>query len=252
MAQSSKRKHGKVEARKTKPLVRFKLGILLLLIAISFGGCFTLHILSATAQPDYWEKEIIGSTEATEPTDAEDTADATTSAAINPVPASERADDSYLSACVFIGDVSAFTTYHGTASGMVYADAVFAVTEDELAALAAKAGSQNAAAVYLWPPLPEDETLGLASMETLLEALQKHSTAPLYLLTTLPDSSRERNLRADAWNASLLQLADRMDVHYVDISTPLKRNDGLPEAAYDRTDAAWKRIGETILTHIAE
>ncbi len=251
MAQT-KRKHGKVEARKTKPLVRFKLGILLLLILISFGGCFALHILTATAQPDYWEKEIIGSTEASDPVEEEETADTTTSAAINPVPASERADDNYLSACAFVGDVSAFTTYYETASGLVFADAVFDRTEEELSDLASAVGSQTAAAVYLWMSLPEDPVTGLETAELLLNELQKHTTAPLYILTTLPNSERERNTRADAWNTELLRLADKLDVHYVDVSTPLKRNDGLPEAIYDRTDAAWAVVGEQILTHIAQ
>ncbi len=250
--QRKRKKHGKVEARKAKPVIRFKLGVLLLLILAAFGGCFALHMVSATAQPDYWEKEIIGSTEATEPSDEAETTEAPTapSAAVNPVPASERADDIRLSVCAYAGDFTEFTTYYKTASGMVFTDAVFGMSESEMRNMAEEIAESSPLAVYLWYGCPEDREQGTADMAAFLEALCQQTEAPLYLMTALPAAEKAENTQIDAWNAALLALADQLDIHYVDVSTKLKANDGTLAEKYTQEEALYHEVGEQLLTHV--
>lgn len=256
MAQKKRRKHGKVEARKAKPMIRFKLGVLLLLIAASFAGCFALYLVSATSQPDYWEKEIVGSTEAVESdaeaVDTESTAQSVPSAAVNPVPSSERAEEARLSVCAYAGEFSEFTAHYQTASGMVFTDAVFDMPESEMRTIADKVAAASPLAMYIWYSCPEDAEKGLEAVEKLLTAVQKKSDVPLYLMTALPAADKEENRRIDDWNTQLLALADRLGVHYVDVSTMLKANDGTRKAEYAQEDALYEAIGEQLLTHVAD
>ncbi len=248
-----KRKHGKVEARKAKPRIRFKLGVLLLLILIAFGGCFTLYMISATSQPDFWENEIIGSTEATEeavPLETEP--QGVPSAAVNPVPESERADDARIGMCAWVGDVTALTSCYKTASEMIFPDAVSGAVASE-----AKQQEQADAiartqplAVYLWFCAPEDPE----GVRSLAQCLQKAlPETPVYVLSALPVAGDTAANRAvNDWNKALFALSDELGLHYVDVSTVLKGNDGglLPE--YEDTDTLYAMVGELILTHVAD
>lgn len=252
MAQK-KRKHGKVEARKAKPMIRFKLGVLLLLILIAFGGCFALYMISATSQPDFWETEIVGSTEATEEaapieTEPEDVP----SAVVNPVPESARADEAQITLSAWVGDVSALTAYYKTASEMVFPDAVSGVTatETKLQGLANEVADTQPLAVYLWFCAPEDPE----GVRTFAQCLQKALPGtPVYLLSALPVAEdAAANSAVNDWNKALFALSDELGLHYVDVSTKLKGNDGMLLAEYADTDALYGMVGELILTHVAE
>ncbi len=252
MAQK-KRKHGKVEARKAKPRIRFKLGVLLLLILIAFGGCFTLYMISATSQPDFWETEIVGSTEATEEaapleTEPQDVP----SAAVNPVPESERADEARIGMCAWVGDVTALTSYYKTASEMIFPDAVSgaAASEAKLQALADAVADTQPLAVYLWFCAPEDPE----GVRTFAQCLQKAlPETPVYVLSALPVAEdAAANQAVNDWNKALFAISDELGLHYVDVSTKLKGNDGALLPEYEDTDALHAMVGELILTHVAD
>ncbi len=254
MAQK-KRKHGKVEARKFKPLIRFKLGILLLLIAIAFGGCFTLYLISATSQPDYWEKEIMtNSQQEAEESDEDvipvETKSGEPSAAVNPVPESDRADDIHMQLCAWIGDVTALTTYYQTASEMVFPDAVSGMSESEMRNIAKKAADKKPMAIYLWLNSPAE----IADTADFTEMLQeKNQSTPIYILSALPaKEGAEEKLAVNEWNRQLFSLADSKGLHYVDVSTALKGNDGFLAAQFQENDALCQAVGECILTHVAK
>lgn len=251
MAQK-KRRHGKVEARKAKPRIRFKLGVLLLLILIAFGGCFTMYMISATSQPDFWENEIIGSTETTEeavPIETEP--EGVPSAAVNPVPESGRADDARIGMCAWVGDVSALTSYYKTASEMIFPDAVSgAAVVAKQQELADAVADTQPLAVYLWFCAPEDPEAVRSFVKYLQKALPE---TPVYMLSALPVlEDAAANRAVNDWNKSLFAIADELGLHYVDVSTRLKGNDGMLLPEYEDTDALCTMVGELILTHIAD
>ncbi|MBE6851159.1 MAG: hypothetical protein E7504_05420 [Ruminococcus sp.] len=254
MAQK-KRKHGKVEARKSKPLIQFKLGVLLLLIVIAFGGCFALYLISATSQPDYWEKEIMASSQQeTEESDENavpiETKSGEPSAAVNPVPQSERADDVHMQICAWIGDVTELTTYYQTASEMVFPDAVSGMSESEMRSSAKKITERDPLAIYLWMNTPA-EIADIADFTNILS--EKTGETPVYILSALPAADGTDNKQAiNDWNKQLFSLADSKGLHYVDVSTALKGNNGFLAAEYAKEDALNRAVGEIILTHVAK
>ncbi len=257
MAQNKKKKHGKVEARKIRPMIQFRLGVLILLIFLAFGGCFVLYMISALSQEDYWEKEIVGtsqSQQATEPADAPAATQSPTSAAVNPVPESPAAEDGYVLTCAFLGDVTEFTTYCETASGMVFTDAVSVLTEETMQRTVAALSAKQPAAVYLWYHCPDDQDAGIAALKAYAAELRaKLPDTPLYLLTALPlEADAGANRNADAWNSRLFSLAEAQGLHYVDVSTALKGNDGGLASAYTDPAAKFGAVREEILTHIAQ
>lgn len=249
MAQK-KRKHGKVEARKSRPLIRFSFGVLLLLILIAFGGCFALYMITATAQPDYWDREIIGSTEAVEdavPTEAQS---AVPSAEVNPVPKSERVDDCRMEICAWIGDVQTLTTYYQTASEMVFPDAVSTLSESQMRSIAKKLAKSKPMAIYLWMNTPAE----ISDVQILTESLKERCPEiPIYILSALPvTEDADASHAVNAWNEQLFSLADNMGLFYVDISTPFKGNDGFLSDEYADESVLYAAIGEEILTHVAD
>lgn len=249
MAQK-KRKHGKVEARKSKPLIRFKLGVLLILIFIAFAGCFALYLASAASQEDYWEREIVGSTEITDETIPVATGEGTPSAAVNPVPKSAAADAVRMSVCAWIGEVSELTTYYQTASEMVFPDAVSHFSESKMQSIAEKLADIDPLAVYIWPNTPTDIEKMQSFTQVLREALPEH---PIYLLSALPPAEdAEQSRRVNNWNQELFALADAQGLYYVDISTSLKGNDGLLAPEFAEEEVLYPAVGEMILTHVAE
>lgn len=253
MAQK-KRKHGKVEARKSKPIIRFKLGVLLLLVLIAFGGCFALYLISATSQPDYWEKEIMAGVQDEKDAESDENAipvatDASPSAAVNPVPQSERAEDVRMQLCAWVGDVTALTTYYQTASEMVFPDAVSGMSESEMRSLAKKIAGKSPMAVYLMPTISEDMEKYTAFTNILCERL---NGTPVYILSLLPPTDSAQRQAVNSCNKALFSLADSKGLHYVDVSTALKGNDGCLAAEYEKADARLSAVGEAILTHVAD
>jgi len=247
MAQK-KRKHGKVEARKSKPLIRFKPGVLLVLIFIAFAGCFALYMISATSQEDYWEREIVGSSETTDPTIPVNSSNGTPSAAVNPVPESVAVDTGHFSLCAWIGEVDALTTYYETASEMVFPDAVSSLSESEMRSIARKTAAGNPISVYFWWNTPTDAEKVLQFAEIMQEQLP--NTAICFLSALPPAEDGEESRRVNEWNKTLFQYADNRGFYYVDISTPLKGNDGFLAPEYAQEADLYAAIGDEIMTHV--
>ncbi len=251
MAQTRKPKQRKVEAKKIKPVIRFELGVLVLLIFVAFAGCFALYMVSALSQEDYWETEIVGSSQQeTNSTEEEPSAEPATTAAVNPVPESAAADASYLTSCAFLLDVTEFTTYCETASGMVFTDAVSALTESSMQSTAAALAGKDPQAIYLWYSCPAEQETALILLEQYAGILQEALPGtPVYLLPALPEVSDNKSI--DDWNTSLFALAERAGLHYADICTDLKGNDGALAAAYTDPETKFSAVCELLLTHIA-
>lgn len=250
MAQK-KRKHGRVEARKTKPLLRFKPGVLLIIMVLTFALCFTVFMISAVSRDDYWETEIVASMER----EQEEHADAnrhTGTKVTNPVPSSERVDDSWTEQCAFIGDVAVFTTYYQTTSGKVFTDALLDMSESRMRSIGRSLRSTELPAVYIWYQCPDDLEKSAAAIDDLTNNLaEQMPDVPIYILTAVPASDPEENQRADTWNAALFAMADEKGLYYVDINTTLKANSGTLSPAYEDEGTLYKTIGDLVLTHVA-
>lgn len=251
MAQK-KRKHGRVEAKKNKPLIRFKPGVLLIVMVLTFALCFAVFMISATAQDDYWEKEIVASMER----EQEGNAGTNRRSGIkvtNPVPSSERVDDSWTQQCAFIGDIEVFATYYQTTSGKVFTDALLDMSESRMRSIGRSLRNTDSPAVYIWYHCPADLEKSAAAMEELIDNLTEQiPDIPIYILTVVPSSDPAENQRADTWNAALFAMADEKGVYYVDINTTLKTNSGTLSPTYEDEETLYKTIGDLILTHVAE
>ena len=119
MAQK-KKKHGKVEYRKSRPLLRFRLAVPIVIIIATFVFFFVMYMVSAVTRKDYWEQEILSTMRRSD----EDKNARKAVKVTNPVPSSARADASRMGECAFVGDVSVLGNYYELTSGLVFTDAV--------------------------------------------------------------------------------------------------------------------------------
>lgn len=246
-----KQKHGKVEARKARPLLRFKAGVLLIIIILTFAFCFGMYMVSAVTQKDYWEKEIIA--EMNQSNAENSSKNRPGIKVVNPVPSSERADESRIEACAFVGDVTTFTSYYKTSSGKVFTDTVTSMSESRMRSIGRSLRGTSPKAIYIWYQCPNDLEKGAAAYGELVDNLiDQMPTVPVYVLTATPSNDAEENQRIDTWNAALFAMADEKGLHYVDISTTLKANDGMLASAYADEETFYKTIGDLILTHVAD
>lgn len=248
-----RRKLGKVEARQARARVKFKPGVLLVLIFVTFAACFALYLASATSQPDYWEREIAATMEDGNAAHSGDHAKRRKNVT-NPVPSSERAEDSRMEEVAFIGDVAAFVNYYKTNSGMVFTDAVTGMAESRMRSIARSLRGTSPKAVYLWYQCPEDLEAASDSLEELVDNIvQQMPEVPIYVLSATPVTDATLTQKNDTWNAALFAMADELGLHYIDVSTTLKSNDGTLSSAYAEDEKTfYTTIGDQVLTHIAD
>jgi len=244
-----KKKHGKVEKKKSGAILQFKLGVMLILIFLSFAATFGLYMVSATSDPDYWEREILASSKnQTANTGGKSSKNKNT--VTNPVPVSERAEDSRMETCAFIGEVSPLTAYYNTKTSLVFTDNVANMSESRMKSISRSV--TEADAIYLWYNYPENPDETKTALENLISILQEQHNKPIYILTALPSGDLEESKLIDEWNSTLFAFADAHGLHYVDVSTSLKNNDGTLNLAYQAEETLYQTVGETILTHIAD
>ena len=247
MAQK-KRKSGKIEAQQLRPAVRFKPGVLLCIIAAAFLFCFVMYMISAVSEDDYWEKEIVPSlaVQTEENVEKKTKADVT-----NPVPASERADDSRIENCAFIGDVETFTNYYPVSSTMQFTDAITEMSDSRMRSIGRSL--KEAQAIYIWYQCPDDLPKSADAFLRLVNNLLEQSEGvPIYVLTAFPSTDAVNNQRTDTWNSAIFSLCDQKGLHYVDVSTTLKANDGTLSENYQDEEVLYQTVYELILTHIAD
>ncbi len=250
---NKRRKHGKVEARQVRARIRFKPGVLVLIALLTFIGCFAIYLISASAQEDYWEREIASTLE-DESTNKSGDKSKRRGNVTNPVPSSERAEDTRMEEVAFIGDVAAFVGYYKTNSAMVFTDAVTGMAESRMRSIARSLRGTAPKAVYLWYQCPADLEAASDSLESLVDNItEQMPDVPVYILSATPASDAAQNQKTDTWNAALFAMADKLGLHYIDVSTTLKANDGTLTAAYAEDEQTfYTTIGDQILTHVAD
>ncbi len=244
-----KKKHGKIEKKKSGPFLQFKLGVLLLLIVLSFGGTFGIYMLSAASNPEYWQNEILNSSR-NQAEESENKAVRNRKAVVNPVPLSDRAEEERMEKCAFIGDFSPLTAYYNTQTELVFTDHVTGMSESRMTSISRNV--TEAKAVYIWYGYPEDSQGTLDALKLLVTTIQNQHNKPVYLLNTIPDFNAEQSRKIDEWNTQLFAFCDACGVHYIDINTSLKSDGGTLAGEYENNETLYKTIGELILTHIAD
>ncbi|MCR5717407.1 MAG: hypothetical protein K6F80_00005 [Oscillospiraceae bacterium] len=252
MAKKKRKKHGKVEARQMRARVVFKPGILVLIVLVTFLACFVFYMISAANTPGYWEKEIVADMHLDD-NDSSSGKNNRRSNIINPVPSSSRAADSRMAEVAFIGDVGGLTANYETTSGMVFTDSLPDLAEPRMRSIARGLLSASPKAVYLWYQTPADLEAGSTTIKALVNSIREQKEdMPIYILTAIPADDAENTQQTDTWNASLFAMAEQIGLHYVDVSTTLKANDGTLAPAYRKDETTlYTAIGDQILTHVA-
>ena len=245
-----RRKHGRVEAAKQRPRIQFRIGALLGIIAGTFLLCFLIYMVRAVSSDTYWEEEGVASMENEQKGGAGKSGGS--AGVTNPVPSSERADDSRIQECAFIGDVSGFINRYETNTSYVFTDTVLSMSESRMRSIARSMKSDPPTAAYIWYQVPEDPEKAQQAVASLADALHDQIGVPVYLLTAIPAADADTNRRVDTWNAALFSLADEMGLHYVDINTTLKANDGTLSPTYQDEEVLYNTVYDQILTHVAD
>lgn len=236
-----KQKHGRVERHKPRQRIHFRLEGVFFLVILSFAVCFGLHMREAMTTENYWRDEIAAAPQEEET----ETVPGASAQVVNPVPASERAPESRLSQCAWVGDEPALSDYFKAASDMYVSDAVSGMSESAMRTAAQELGAPTA--VYLWMA-PADTLPDLAAFTRILRF--EIPDVPIYILSSLPVESRELTSAVDKWNADLFAAADACGIHFVDVSTALKANDGTLSPLYEDRAERYKAVQERILTHV--
>lgn len=253
MAQKKKKtKHGKVEVRQQRARIRFKPGVLILLVALSFAGCFTAYIIKANTTPGYWEDVIVADMHLDDG-DGLASKNSRRANVTNPVPSGDRADDAYMGQVAFIGEVAPLSTCYETNPGMVFTDALLDLAESRMRSIARSLYGSSPKAVYIWYQAPSDLEAGGDAVKALVDSIREQTPEmSIYVLTAIPVQETENFQKTETWNASLFAMADELGLHYVDVSTTLKANDGtLADAYRNHPENLYKTVGDQILTHVA-
>ncbi len=247
MTNKKKKKHGKIEKKKNAPFLQFKLGVLLLLIAVSFVGTFGIYMITATADPDYWQNEIVSKSESSGP-GAENKTFRTKKNVTNPVPLSDRVDHSRMRDCAFIGDFSQLTGYYDTKTEFVFTDSVTGMSESRMNSISRSITETKA--IYIWYDYPENYEETINALKNLISVIQGQHNLPIYILNVIPDADPEQSRNVDQWNSQLFAFCDAYTLHYLDINTSLKNNEGTLSGEYQEKETLYNEIGELILTHV--
>lgn len=249
-----------------KKKAKFRVSFLFLFIFASFAVCFVL----------YMKEDFEISSDMIEPAEeavvyVEPVGTANT--VINPVPACEKADASYYDDAVFIGNtvLAGLSDYGYSGSAEMFlsdsidlgnfdtvtisADGVESGIAD--AVLRAKAGK-----VYIMVGIDDiGSEFSFDGLKTVIDSIEEQTGAEVYLMSLLPitaenESRLALNSDIDAYNSALLDLADQINVHYIDVNTAFKGNDGKLSSADAELNgirlkkSGYERLSDQILTHI--
>ncbi|MBQ8623453.1 MAG: hypothetical protein IJ424_03630 [Oscillospiraceae bacterium] len=201
---------------------------------------------------------------------------------INPVPLGEKKSSDYLDSCIFIGDSITYglASYNVVPSANVYASVSMSISKVETAEIETQYGKMTILEA-LTNKQPENIYIMLGSngaafmnvndmYQSFSSFMKKVSElcpqSEIYILSVPPvtankESSTETpilNSDLDEFNEKLLEYADRNNMHYVDVCTALKDENGkLPEDDAENDGlhlkySAYTKLIDYVLSHVAE
>jgi len=270
--------------KRGRPKIRFNFGILILIFALSFAGCFALYMIAANTNDDFLDDsddKIVVQEQATEAAsegeDVQPSSEATAPAEkpdiVNPVPQSSAVDEEYFDGCCLVTDSTLLEMGSHTAFKDVIGNA-------ELNAVACNdvnvESNYGTVTVYQVMQLKKPANLyimlgsdiGSSEVDDMVAAYTQlvtniHSYLPdtkLYVMQLPPaayDTESVTNEKINLYNGKLLAMARDIGVYCIDTNTALKSAEGkLSEEYWDAengklNDAAYKALSDYIRTHTA-
>ena len=272
------RNHGK---RRGKPKVRFNFGVLIIIFFLSFAACFTLYMLAANFNDDFFKDEydqtLISTQDQTNSSEESPSGAASVSNGsgnvTNPVPQSEAADAAYLDGCTLVTDITLADMAEKSSLKDVLADASLGAASCNDVKINSSYGSET---IYDTMKVKKPSTLyimlgsdlGTSSVDDMISSYTSlvnnlHAALPemkIYLMQLPPviyDTETVTNSLVNEYNTRLLDLATAAGVYCIDTNTPLKSGNGALDEAYwsydtlSLGDAGYAKVCDIILTHIA-
>lgn len=260
--------------RKKKKGLKFRISFVFLFVFASFIGCFVMYMKGSEPPVSDNRGEIV-SIEETAPVETE----RTSTADINPIAESVRAEDSYLDNCMFAGDslIVGLGSYGIIPEDRIAANIGMSVMSINNTPLVSPDGTEILAADKINSAAPEnlyvllglnllgsytDEQL-LAAYGDFIDSIDREKT-DIYIIS-VPPVTGERETREenpvlnsdiDSFNSELLKFANNRCVYYLDLNTALKGADGRFPEKYAEEDgihfkkSTYRIMLDYILTHV--
>lgn len=200
---------------------------------------------------------------------------------VNPVPESERMADDYLNNCVFIGDSVTYglASYNVVPASNVFASVALNISTAETAKIDTQFG-ESTVIEALTASLPENIYIMLGSngaawlnaneMYQYFSSFMKQvlATCPeseIYIISVPPVTAEKEssvttpvsNADIDEFNEKLLDYCDRNELHYLDLNSYLKNDNGVLPTDDAENDgmhfkySTYTKFIDYILTHVA-
>lgn len=278
--------HRVSDSRKNRPFVKFNFWLMVIIFGLSFAVCFVLYMVAANLDDNFFDFESSQSQDSEISADnsadtdisenISDSAenDSSINSVVNPVPESERADDSYFDNAWILSDSTLLDIkFNTTIKNVIGSSQINAVNINETKLdsvygnITAYQNLQIINPKTLYIMLGSD--IGTSSVDDMINSYSNFiadikSSLPdtkIYIMQIPPvytDSETLTNETVNDYNSRLIKLADNYSVYCIDTNTILKNNTGtLSDEYYSSetntlTSQAYSAVYEYILTHTAQ
>lgn len=278
--------HRVSDSRKNRPFVKFNFWLMVIIFGLSFAVCFVLYMVAANLDDNFFDFESSQSqdseisadnsadTDVSENISDSAENDSSINSVVNPVPESERADDSYFDNAWILADATLLDIkFNTTIKNVIGSSQINAVNINETKLdsvygnITAYQNLQIINPKTLYIMLGSD--IGTSSVDDMINSYSNFiadikSSLPdtkIYIMQIPPvytDSETLTNETVNDYNSRLIKLADSYSVYCIDTNTILKNNTGtLSDEYYSSetntlTSQAYSAVYEYILTHTAQ
>ncbi len=278
--------HRVSDSRKNRPFVKFNFWLMVIIFGLSFAVCFVLYMVAANLDDNFFDFESSQSQDSEISADnsadtdisenISDSAenDSSINSVVNPVPESERADDSYFDNAWILADSTLLDIkFNTTIKNVIGSSQINALNINETKLdsvygnITAYQNLQIINPKTLYIMLGSD--IGTSSVDDMINSYSNFiadikSSLPdtkIYIMQIPPvytDSETLTNETVNDYNSRLIKLADSYSVYCIDTNTILKNNTGtLSDEYYSSetntlTSQAYSAVYEYILTHTAQ
>ena len=278
--------HRVSDSRKNRPFVKFNFWLMVIIFGLSFAVCFVLYMVAANLDDNFFDFESSQSQDSEISADnsadtdisenISDSAenDSSINSVVNPVPESERADDSYFDNAWILSDSTLLDIkFNTTIKNVIGSSQINAVNINETKLdsvygnITAYQNLQIINPKTLYIMLGSD--IGTSSVDDMINSYSNFiadikSSLPdtkIYIMQIPPvytDSETLTNETVNDYNSRLIKLADSYSVYCIDTNTILKNNTGTLSNEYyssetnTLTSQAYSAVYEYILTHTAQ
>jgi len=278
--------HRVSDSKKNKPFIRFNFWLMVIIFGLSFIVCFALYMVAANLDDNFFDYELslesssetlIDESSADDDT-IEDISQISESvpvsepdSVVNPVPESERVDDSYFDDSWILTDSTLLNIKFNTSIANVLGNETLNSTnvnetkiESVYGTITAYQNLQiiNPKNIYIMLGSDIGESTVddmINSYDTFIANLKANLPHTKIYIMQLPpvytDSELVTNDKINEYNSRLIQLADNYSIYCIDTNTILKNNTGTLDEQYYSSDEnslsskAYSAVYEYILTH---